>query len=265
MRAGGETLLVVGTISLFATQVRTRALLCGMWVVSVIDHDGSGQTQEHVPAARLWLNFLQLDSVCRDTRGRCRPMVVYSVLVYALLPSTLSPRTRFTDPGDTIATLTGDEDGVIEKALYYGRRVEAYLVDEERRMEVTSRMNDQFNDSWSTGHIPVSAEAAVRLATRYVFPFISRRDVRRVPREDHHAQRSDLANKNLGGGAGKSHVFSLFCCSPLYLGERTGASCQLLHFFPPGVVKKYYGVRMTSEDTSFSRSNGPAFSLYMTS
>ena len=71
-----------------------------------------------------------------------------------------APYPRFTSRGDTVATLTADEDGVVDRALDYGRKVEACLVDAGKLEKVTKRIHDSFANSWRMQKIPVSAEAA---------------------------------------------------------------------------------------------------------
>eukprot|EP00903_Cladosiphon_okamuranus_P009540 g9087.t1 len=65
---------------------------------------------------------------------------------------------RFTNTGDTVVTLTADEDGVVDVALGYGRRAEACLVDAEQREMVTKRIHDSFADSWRLQKIPHVSE-----------------------------------------------------------------------------------------------------------
>lgn len=67
-----------------------------------------------------------------------------------------------------MATLTADEDGVVDAALRYGRRAEAFVVDGDGTERVTKCMHDAFLHSWRLHHIAVSAHAAARLPA-YIF------------------------------------------------------------------------------------------------
>lgn len=62
----------------------------------------------------------------------------------------------FTNRGDTVVTFSAESDGVIESALHFGRRVEAFVATADAKEDVASRVEDAWESSWRDGHFSVS-------------------------------------------------------------------------------------------------------------
>ena len=65
----------------------------------------------------------------------------------------------FTNQGDTVMPLNAEADGVVECALNYGRKVEAFVATEGEHAGVNTRIENAWEAAWRQGKFSVSQSA----------------------------------------------------------------------------------------------------------
>ena len=66
---------------------------------------------------------------------------------------------RFTSQGDTVMTVNADRDTCVECALALGRRIEAFVADDQTRGDVVARVEAAFEGPYREGYFGVSLVA----------------------------------------------------------------------------------------------------------
>lgn len=77
-------------------------------------------------------------------------------------------RHRFTSHGDTVLTVNAERDTCVECALSLGRRIEAFVVDDQTRKDVVARIEASFEAPYREGYFGVSLTVTTDILVGYV-------------------------------------------------------------------------------------------------